>query len=107
FFDDGHRGRAHAPALHKDPGAEQAKDEQRGGHDPGDDVELREHGRGEGGGTVFVLEGGEDDVVRVAVVDGGAEFGEHAIGIGAADVVALDEDLGAAADAHQLVAEIL
>ena len=37
--------------------------------------------------------------------DFGAELADHAVGVGAADVVALEQDLAAAADAHELVAD--
>ena len=58
-------------------------------------------------GPVFLHEGLLDKAVAVATRDGGHEFVAHAVGIGAADVVAFEQNLAAAADAHQLMAELV
>ncbi len=77
------------------------------GDDPGGAIEALVGGRGEHGGAVFLHEGLLDQAVAVAAGDGGHQFVAHAVGVGAADVVAFEQNLVAAADAHQLVAEIV
>ena len=75
------------------------------GNDPGDVVETAANGSGEHGGAVLGDEPVEDAAVGQAGGDFGAELVDLAVGVGAADVVALEEDLAAAADAHELVAD--
>ena len=64
-------------------------------------------GGGEDRGSVFLHEGLFDQAVAVAAVDGGHQFVAHAVGVGAADVIAFEKNLVAAADAHHLVAEFV
>jgi hypothetical protein len=52
-------------------------------------------------------EGLLDQAVAIAASDGGHELVAHAVGIGAADVVALEQNLVASADAHQLMADFV
>src|SRR5262249_54462241 len=69
-----------------------------------------ESGRGRRGqhcGPVFLHEGLQNEVVRVAAGERGLELIAHAVGVGAAHVVALQQDLTAAAGADHLVAELL
>ena len=77
------------------------------GHDPRGAIKASGRGRGEDRGAVFLHEGLLDEAVAVSAGDGGHEFVAHAVGIGAADVVALEQDLSATADAHQLMAELV
>src|ERR1700719_4495281 len=105
---DGSRGR-HLPAPLVDE-----KDDDRGAneeiedwHQPRDQAEagfgrLRIHS-----GAEFLHEGLRDFVLGVAAVHHGAEFLEHGSGNGAADVIALGEDLAAAAHAHEFAADLL
>jgi len=58
-------------------------------------------------GSVFLYEALLDQAVAIAAGDCGHQFVAHAVGVGAADVIAFEEDLIAAANAHQLMAEIL
>jgi hypothetical protein len=46
-------------------------------------------------------------IVAVAALDAGHKLLAHAIGVSAADVIALDEHLVAAAHAHERVAEAI
>jgi hypothetical protein len=64
-------------------------------------------GGGEDGGSVFLHERLLDQAVAVAAADGGHQFVAHAVGVGAADVVALQQNLVAAADAHHLMADFV
>src|SRR5579872_1411304 len=93
-------------ANYKDDQAE-ADDQQDKGHDPGRAVEAFAGGSGEDGRPVFLHEGLFDEAVAIAAGDGGHEFVAHAVGVGAADVVAFEKNLVAAADAHELVAEFV
>ncbi len=66
------------------------------------------HGRGgEHRGAVFLHEALLDQAVAVSARDRGHEFVAHAVGIGAADVIAFQKNLVAAADAHHLVADFV
>jgi len=53
----------------------------------------------------LAAEGLFDQAVAVSAGQAGHEFVAHAVGVWAADVVALQQNLMAAADAHQLVAK--
>ena len=77
------------------------------GEDPGGAIEAGGGGRGEHRGAVFLHEGLFDQAVAVAAADGGHQFVAHAVGVGAADVVAFEQNLVAAADAHELVADFV
>ena len=71
------------------------------GHDPRGAIEAGAGGSGEDSRAVFLHERLLDQAVAVAAAHGGHEFVAHAVGVGAADVIALEKDLVAAADAHQ------
>ena len=58
-------------------------------------------------GPYFSHKGGKDRLVAVAPVDAGHQFLAHPIGVWAADVVALQQELVAAAAAHDLVAQLV
>ena len=77
------------------------------GYDPCGAVETGGGRRGEHRGSVFLHEGLLYEAVAIAAGDGGHEFVAHAVGIGAADVVAFEQDLAATADAHELMAEFV
>src|SRR5258708_23386434 len=93
------------------PGADnhhyQAKAENQSeeGQDVGGAVEALGSGSSENSGTVFLHEALLDQAVAVAARDGSHEFVPHAVGGRAADVIAFQKDLVAAADAHHLVAD--
>ena len=76
-------------------------------HDPRGAIEAGRGRRSQYRGPVFLYEGLLDKAVAVSTSDGGHEFVAHAVGIRAADVVAFKQNLSAAADAHQLVAELV
>jgi len=48
-----------------------------------------------------------DQAVAVAAAEGGHQFVAHAIGIGAAHVIAFEKNLVAAANAHHLMAKFV
>jgi hypothetical protein len=48
-----------------------------------------------------------DQAVAVTAADGGHELVAHVVGVGTADVIAFEQDLIAAADAHHLMAEFV
>jgi len=85
----------------------EAEDQDGERHDPRSAVKAAGGGSGEDGRSVFLHEGLLDEAVAVAAADGGHEFVAHAVGVGAADVVALEQDLVASADAHELMAEFV
>jgi hypothetical protein len=63
--------------------------------------------RGENGCPVFLDEGLQDSVVAASGIDGGNKFSAHTLGVGAADVIAFQQNLIAPAHAHHLVAKLL
>lgn len=66
------------------------------------------HGRrGQNRGSIFLHEALLDQAVTVSARDCGHEFVAHAVGSRAADVVAFQENLFAAADAHHLVTDFV
>src|SRR5215471_4332484 len=75
------------------------------GHDPGGAIESRGRRSRENRGPIFLHESLFNQAITIASADGGHEFVTHHVGIGAAHVVALEQDLSAGADAHQLMAE--
>ncbi|HET9400713.1 MAG TPA: hypothetical protein VFO34_07160, partial [Candidatus Acidoferrales bacterium] len=76
------------------------------GQKPGDGVEASARRLGKNLHAIFLDEILDDEVVRFSAGDMGVEFLEHRPGAGAADVIALDENLAAAADAHELHADL-
>jgi hypothetical protein len=81
--------------------------EDKKGHDPGDAIETAADGRGKDGGAVGTDEGREDKVVVVTALHGSGEFVAHLVGAGAADVIALEQELRTTAGAHHLVADVV
>ncbi len=84
----------------------QAKTEGDEGNDPRGAIEAGSSGSGEDGRPVFLNESLFDQAVAVAAGDSSHQFVAHHVGVGAADMVTFEEDLIAAADAHQLMAEL-
>ena len=99
--------RACLPDAGEKCGAEDGGKEEGDGHDPGDVVEAAAERRGEDGRTVLLNEPVEDLLVRATRGELLVEFVDHAGGVGAADVVAFEEYLAAAAGAHHVVADPL
>src|SRR5579859_459899 len=95
------------PAAHDKEHAGDADEQDDGRHPPGEAVEAGEHGGGERDGAVLILRGAKDAGVIVALVDGRHELGAHLGRGGAIHVVALAEQLVAAAGTHDLVAELV
>ena len=58
-------------------------------------------------GAVLLNERLQGEIVVVAAIECGCEFAAHAVGVLAADVIALEQDLVAAADAHQVMAQVV
>ena len=58
-------------------------------------------------GSVLLYESLQGQIVVVATIHCGYEFPAHAVGVGAAHVIAFEEDLVASADAHHAMAEIV
>src|ERR1700722_5490076 len=105
---DGGRGRhLFAPLGDEKDHDRSANEKIEDGHQPRDQAEagfgrLRIHG-----GAELLDESLRDFVFGVAAGHHGAKFLEHGSGNGAADVVALGEDLAAAAHAHEFAADLL
>ncbi len=93
------------PGQHDKDGGHQAQHKGQKRHDPRDPVEAGGGRRGQHRGTVFLYEVLQRQIVVFAAIETRHEFAAHAVGISAADVVALEQDLAAATDAHQLVAQ--
>ena len=95
------------PSSEQDNDARKAEKEDGEGDDPGDVVEASAKGSGEDARAVGGGEGVEDARIGGAGVDLGMQGGYEAGGVGAADVVALEQDFGAAAGTHEFVAELV
>ena len=95
------------PGTHQGHDACHGKRENHKGHDPGHAVEARRRRRGQHRVAVLLNETLQHQAVAVATLDGGHQLVAHAIGVGAADMVALQQHLVAAAHAHQAVAETI
>ena len=104
--DDGGR-LARLPDTHQghDAGHGKRKDHER--HDPGNAVEAGGRWRREYCVAVLLNETLQHKIVTVTALDGGHKLLAHAIGVRAANVIALEEHLVAAAHAHERVAEAI
>jgi hypothetical protein len=85
----------------------EAKNQDDERNDVGYPVETFRGGRGQYRGAVFLNERLLDQAVAVSALDRGHEFGAHAVGGRAADVIAFQKNLIAAADAHHLMADFV
>src|SRR5207302_2274752 len=92
-------------ADHEDHGSETAEQGNEW-HDPGDATKSAGAGSCHDGGAVFLDERLQREVVIIAAIERRRQLVAHAVGILAAHVVALQQYLVAAADAHQVMAEI-
>jgi hypothetical protein len=84
----------------------QRQDEER--HDPRHAIKTGGAGSGDNGRSVLLNEALQDQVVIItaAFIDRGLQLVAHFVGVGAADVIALEKDLAASASAHHAVTEI-
>jgi hypothetical protein len=94
-----------SPEAEEKQDQDDAEQEKGEGTDPGYVVKAAAHGFGKDGGTVFCAEEFEDGVVGCAGIKLGVEIGNLTWGIGAAYVVAFEQDLAASAGAHEVVTE--
>jgi hypothetical protein len=95
------------PGTHDVNGQKNSKNQSRKGHDPSYAIEACRRGCCKNSGPVFLHKTLQREIVTVASINGGCEFTPHAIGIGASDVVTFQQNLTAAARAHELVAQIV
>src|SRR5882757_8364814 len=102
----GWRG-AFTPEVDEKGRSENGEKKDYGWHDPGGVIEASADGSSEDGGTVLGGEPVEDAGFCASRGKLLAEFVDHAAGIGAADVIALQQDLAAATGAHHLVADVI
>ena len=86
---------------------DQPEDQHKIRRDPGDAVESGLGGRGHHGSAIFLDERLQGEIVIVAAIHRGNQFRSHAVGIGASDVIAFQQNLVAAADAHHAMAKIV
>src|SRR5215470_17250895 len=90
-----------APAANHFPNKIQREHRHDDGHQPGGAVEPFRGRLSENRGAVLLDEGLEREIVRLAARHALVEFAKHFVRITAANVIALAEDLIAAANAHQ------
>src|ERR1700683_4762797 len=76
-------------------------------HDPCGAIESRSARRSQHRWSVFLYESWLHQAVPIPAADGGHKFISHAIGIGAADMVTLQQNLVAAANAHELMTDFV
>src|SRR5580704_433665 len=94
-----------SPAAHD----RRDKNDRRDGNDdrnnPGGQVEAFCRRLGKNGWTIFLHESLQGEVIRFVAGDALIEFLEHTVRVGASYMVAGGQNLIAAADAHELLAE--
>ena len=76
-------------------------------HDPSHAIEAGRRGRGQHGVAVLLHEALQHQGIAVAALDAGNQLVAHALGVGAADMVAFQQNLVAAAHAHQAVSQFV
>ncbi len=101
------RNSSRLPHPHQQYGERERAGKNRERHDPRDTIEARSGGRGQHGVAVLLHEALQDQGIAVAALDAGNQLIAHAFGIGAAYMVALQQNLIAAAHAHQAVAQFV
>ena len=84
----------------------QRQDEER--HDPRHAIKTGGAGSGDNGRSVLLNEALQDQVVIItaAFIDRGLQLVAHFVGVGAADVIAFEQDLTASAGAHHAMTEV-
>src|SRR6266404_8898266 len=95
--------RPFSPRQHDEDGAQQAQDQRQKRHDPGHPVKTGAGRGGQNRGAVFLHEVLQGQIVVLAAIQSSHKFVAHAVGVGAAHVVAFQQNLVAATDAHQSV----
>src|ERR1700730_2786973 len=96
---------APSPAAHDRRDKKDRSDRKHDGNNPGGQVEALCRRFGENGWTIFLHEGLEREVIRFVASDALIEFFEHTVRVGASHMIAGRQNLIAAADAHELLAE--
>ena len=76
-------------------------------NDPGHPIKTSLGGRSHYGCAVLLYEALQSEIVVVAAIHCSDQFAAHALGVGAADVIAFEQDLVAATDAHHSVAKVV
>ncbi len=97
--------RPFSPRQHDEYGGQQPQHQRQKRHDPCHPVETGAGRSGQHRGTVFLHEVLQRQIIVLAAIETRHEFAAHAIRISAAHVVAFQQNLAAAADAHQPVAQ--
>ena len=101
------RDGARLPQSHQPDGQDDCNHEHGEWHDPRDAIEAGRGRRGQHSVAVLLHEALQDERVVVTARQASGQFVAHAIRVGAADVVALQQNLIAAAGAHQLMAKLV
>src|SRR5215813_2583482 len=102
---DGLRYRAGLPHPHQPHCKRASCEEYRERHDPGNNVEAAVRRSGQHGVAVLLYETLQHQRIAVTTLEASGELVAHAVRIGAADVVTLQQNLVAATHAHELMAE--
>ena len=98
---------ARLPQAHQPHGQDYGERKDRERHDPRDAVEAGGGGRGQHGVAVLLHEALQDQRIAVAAREAGGKLIAHAVRVGAADVIAFQQNLIAAAHAHELMAQLV
>ena len=99
-------GRLFAPFVDEENNQGGADDEIKHRHEPSDQTESVGRRLGVHRGPEFLNQGFGNFAFGIALGDHASEFLEHGSGHGAAHVIALREDLGAAAHAEEFAADL-
>jgi hypothetical protein len=96
-----------APGAHDETHQRKPEKQGRIRCDPGNAVKSGLLRGGEHGWTILLHERLQSEVIVITAVDRSNQLGAHPIGVAAADVIALEQDLTATAGAHQAMTEII
>ena len=98
---------AKLPLPHQQHRAHNAQQQNCKRHNPCDAIKALRARRGQNGGAILLHKRLQDQIVVVALVDARNQLIAHALGSRAANVVALQQHLVAAATANHLVTEFI
>ena len=93
------------PRQHDQYGGQQPQHQRQKRHDPCHPIEPGASGSGQNRGTVFLYEVLQRQIVVLSAIQARNKFAAHPVRISAAHVIAFQQNLAAAADAHQPVAQ--
>src|SRR5579863_7737092 len=103
----GHDQRPRSPPTNDERDQSKPENQRQVGCNPGNAVESGPGGRSQYRRTILLDERLQREIVVVAAIDGGNQFRPHAVRIGTANVIAFQQNLVAAADAHHAMAKII